>query len=277
VTSSAGTPFSGVVLAGGSSTRMGTDKAALFADRVVTALRDAGAAEVLTITDDDRPGHGPLGGIATALRRASSDVVVILACDLPDVHPDGIRAVVAALGERPDADVALPPGEPLHAAWHRGALPAVDATIDAGNLAVKAALDRLVVVEVAGIEPRWLRNVNTVSDLVQTGGVADVPEIDIDELARRHGAGAYVLDVRNPDEYVEGHVPGAVLLPLPELNERWQEVPEGDVLVICKSGARSARAVEALNGAGRTTVNVAGGTMAWIDAGHEVVTGPEPT
>jgi rhodanese-related sulfurtransferase len=106
--------------------------------------------------------------------------------------------------------------------------------------------------------------------------VADVPEIDIEELADRREAGAYVLDVRNPDEYEEGHVPGAVLLPLGELNARWEEVPEGEVLVICKSGARSARAVEALNGVGRTTVNVAGGTMAWIRAGFDVVTGPSP-
>jgi molybdopterin-guanine dinucleotide biosynthesis protein A/rhodanese-related sulfurtransferase len=266
--------FSAAVLTGGRSSRMGTDKAALFADRVAAALRAAGASEVLTIAEDDRPGNGPLGGIATALRRAAEDVVVVLACDLPDVHPDGILAVVDALG---DHDVALPPGEPLHAAWHRRALPVVEAAIDAGTLAVKAALDRLRVVEVSGIDPRRLRNVNQVTDLVQTGSMADVPEIDIVELAQRHAAGAYVLDVRTQAEYVEGHVPGAVLLPLSELNARWREVPEGDVLVICKTGARSARAVEALNGAGRTTTNVGGGTMAWIEAGHPVVTGPEPT
>jgi molybdopterin-guanine dinucleotide biosynthesis protein A/rhodanese-related sulfurtransferase len=266
-------PFSGVVLAGGQSRRMGTDKAVLFADRVVAALEAAGAEEVLVVTDDDRPGNGPLGGIATALRRAAHDVVVILACDLPNAHPDGIRSVVDALA---DHDVALPPGEPLHAAWRRSALGEVDAAIDRRTLAVKAALDRLRVVEVGGLDAAWLLNVNEPLDLVQTGRMADVPEIDIDELARRQAAGAYVLDVRNPDEYVEAHVPGAVLLPLGELNERWHEVPEGDVLVICKSGARSARAVEALNGVGRTTVNVAGGTMAWIDAGRPVVTGLDP-
>ena len=268
------TRFTGAVLAGGASTRMGVDKAALFGERVADALRAAGAADVLVIRDDDRPGNGPLGGIATALRRATEDVVVVLACDLPFADPAAIRAVAAALG---DHDVALPPGEPLHAAWHRRSLAAVDACIDAGTLAVKAALDCLDVVEVPGVDPRSLTNVNTPTDLVQTGGMADVPEIDIDELARRHAAGAYVLDVRNPDEYLEAHVPGAVLLPLGELNERWQEVPEGEVLVVCRSGARSARAVEALNGVGRTTVNVAGGTMAWIDAGHPVVTGPEPS
>ncbi len=268
-------PFTGAVLTGGRSTRMGVDKASLFADRVIAALEAAGAAEILVVAEDDQPGNGPLGGIATALRRAANDVVVVLACDLPDVHPDGIRAVLAALGD--DVDVAHPPREPLHGAWRRGVLGEVLAAIEAGELAVHAVLGRVRTAEVR-VDPRWLRNVNTPADLVQTGPMAEpvIPEIDIDELATRHADGAYVLDVRNPDEYVEGHVPGAVLIPLGELGDRWQEVPEGEVLVICRSGGRSAKAVEALNGAGRTTVNVAGGTMAWIDAGHPVVTGSNP-
>jgi molybdopterin-guanine dinucleotide biosynthesis protein A/rhodanese-related sulfurtransferase len=266
--------FSGAVLVGGRSRRMGFDKSTLFVDRIVEVLETAGATEVLLIRDDDRPGNGPLGGIATALRRATNDVVVVLACDLPGVHPDGVRALVDGLGT---ADVALPPGEPLHAAWRRSAIDAVDAAIDAGTLAVKAALDALDVADITGIDPAWLVNVNEPADLHQTGPVADVPEIDVEELAERHAAGAYVLDVRNPDEYEDGHVPGAVLLPLGELNARWEEVPQGEeVLVICRSGARSATAVEALNGAGRRTVNVAGGTLAWIRAGFDVVTGPSP-
>ena len=270
------TPFSGAILVGGRSTRMGVDKASLFADRVEAALRQAGAAEVLRIggpdLPDDHPGIGPLGGIATALRRARHEPIVVLACDLRDVHPDGIRRTLDALGT---ADVALPPGEPLHAAWRRSALPAIEWAIGAGDLAVRAAIARLEAVEVHGLDPTWLANVNSPADLVHTERVAEpeVPEIDVAELARRRAAGAYVLDVRTPEEYAEGHVPGAVLLPLQELQERWEEVPEGDVLVICKSGARSMTAAKALNGAGRTTTNVAGGTMAWIDAGHPVETG----
>ena len=273
--------FTGAILVGGRSTRMGVDKASLFADGVEAALRAAGAAEVIRIggthIPDDHPGTGPLGGIATALRHAAHEPVVVLACDLPNVHPDGIRALVDAIGT---ADVALPPGEPLHAAWRRSALPAIEWAIRADDLAVRAAIARLQAVEVTGLDPRWLVNVNSPADLVHTEHVpspdesaAEVPEIDVAELARRHAAGAFVLDVRTPEEYAEGHVPGAVLLPLQELQERWEEVPEGDVLVICKSGARSATAVKALNGAGRTTTNVAGGTMAWIDAGNPVETG----
>ena len=105
---------------------------------------------------------------------------------------------------------------------------------------------------------------------------ASVPEIDVAELARRHAEGAYVLDVRQPDEYEAGHVPGAVLVPLDQLEARQAEVPaDRPLLVICKSGGRSAKAVQFLSATGRDATNVAGGTMAWIDAGHAVAQGPE--
>lgn len=104
----------------------------------------------------------------------------------------------------------------------------------------------------------------------------DVPEIDIAEAARRHAAGVPVIDVREPDEYVEGHVPGAPLIPLGTVAVRVGEVPSaGEVLIICKSGGRSRKAAELLRAQGIDAINVAGGTMAWIDAGHPVVTGDE--
>ncbi len=104
-----------------------------------------------------------------------------------------------------------------------------------------------------------------------------VPEIDISEAARRHAAGTPVIDVREPDEYIEGHVPGAPLIPLGEVMERVDEFPATDeVLIICKLGGRSAKAAGYLRGQGIDAVNIAGGTMAWIEAGHPVVTGDEP-
>jgi len=104
------------------------------------------------------------------------------------------------------------------------------------------------------------------------------PEIDIERLADLQADGAWVLDVRQPDEYEDGHVPGAHLVPLDQLNERHTEVPtDRQVYVICASGGRSAAATEALNGAGYRAVNVAGGTRGWIDAGHRVVKGAEPS
>jgi rhodanese-related sulfurtransferase len=102
-----------------------------------------------------------------------------------------------------------------------------------------------------------------------------IPQIDVEDFARRHAEGAYVLDVRQPDEYEDGHVPGAHLVPLDQLAERAAEVPRGGpVFVVCRSGGRSAAATVALNDAGWEATNVVGGTQAWLDAGHPVVTGP---
>jgi rhodanese-related sulfurtransferase len=105
----------------------------------------------------------------------------------------------------------------------------------------------------------------------------DVPEIDIAEAAARIAAGTPVIDVREPDEYVEGHVPGAPLIPLATVPERIAEVPaDGEVLIICKAGGRSRKAAEFLRANGIDAVNIAGGTMAWIDAGQPLVTGDDP-
>lgn len=103
-----------------------------------------------------------------------------------------------------------------------------------------------------------------------------VPEISVDQLDDARTTGAFVLDVRNPDEHAEARVPGVTLIPLPELEARVDEVP-GDVTVyvICRSGARSARAVELLRGRGVDAVNVGGGTLAWIDSGRGVDSGPD--
>jgi rhodanese-related sulfurtransferase len=104
----------------------------------------------------------------------------------------------------------------------------------------------------------------------------DVPEIDVDELDRRRG-GTVVVDVRQPDEYEEGHVPGARLIPLPEVPQRLGDMPAGEqVLLICGTGGRSQRAAEFLRERGRDAVNVAGGTRAWVESGRPVVRGTEP-
>jgi rhodanese-related sulfurtransferase len=105
----------------------------------------------------------------------------------------------------------------------------------------------------------------------------DVPEIDIDEAARRIAAGTPVIDVREPDEYEDGHVPGAPLIPLAVVPDHVSDVPaSGEVLIICKVGGRSRKAAEYLRGQGIDAINIAGGTLAWMDAGHRVVTGEEP-
>jgi rhodanese-related sulfurtransferase len=102
-----------------------------------------------------------------------------------------------------------------------------------------------------------------------------VPEISVAQLADLVAAGGVqLIDVRNPDEYGAGHVGPARLIPLGQVPDRWSEVPTaGPVYIICKSGGRSLQAAEFLRARGIDAVNVAGGTMAWIDAGRPVETG----
>ena len=97
-------------------------------------------------------------------------------------------------------------------------------------------------------------------------------EVTIQELRDALAAGAFLLDVREPAEYAEAHVPGAVLIPLGEVAARVSELPD-DVWVICRSGRRSITGAEAVIASGRTARSVAGGTLAWIDAGLPTVTG----
>ena len=77
----------------------------------------------------------------------------------------------------------------------------------------------------------------------------------------------FVLDVRNPNEFAICRIPGTTLLPLPELPSRVAEVPkEREVIVHCKSGMRSAKAIEFLKSQGYTKlVNLTGGILGWAD------------
>jgi rhodanese-related sulfurtransferase len=102
---------------------------------------------------------------------------------------------------------------------------------------------------------------------------ASVPEIDVDEARQRTSSGAFLLDVRNADEWAAGHVPDSAWIPMSEIEARLGEVPQDrDVVVICRSGARSARVTAVLGAAGRDASNVVGGLQAWAAAGHPVVT-----
>ena len=81
--------------------------------------------------------------------------------------------------------------------------------------------------------------------------------------------GAWLLDVREIDEWEAGHVPEATHIPLGQLGARTDELPvDQQIYVICRSGVRSARAAQALNGAGWQAVNVSGGMQDWAAAGR---------
>lgn len=87
-----------------------------------------------------------------------------------------------------------------------------------------------------------------------------------------------LLDVREPSEYAEGHVPGAVLVPLGQLDARIAEVPRGRPLyVICRSGRRSLTGVQTLQRHGIEGISVDEGTLGWIARGHAVEAGAVET
>ena len=90
-------------------------------------------------------------------------------------------------------------------------------------------------------------------------------------------SGALLLDVREPQEYAQGHAPGSVLIPLGELDQRLAEISQykdKPVALICRSGNRSAHAQKVLLKAGFTaTTNIEGGMIAWQRAGLPVISG----
>ena len=99
--------------------------------------------------------------------------------------------------------------------------------------------------------------------------VAPVEDIDVATLSSRIDAGQVpiLVDVRTPGEFAEGHIPG--LKGVDYLSEL-EEYRGGPVTLVCRSGGRSAKAAEQLAGLGFATVNVEGGTLAWIEAGKPV-------
>ena len=103
--------------------------------------------------------------------------------------------------------------------------------------------------------------------------MADTPEVQPDAATELVDGGAFLLDVREQDEWDAGHAPGAHHIPLGELNARHTELPtDRQVVAVCRSGKRSAAATDALNGAGYQVLNLAGGMQAWQASGKPVVT-----
>jgi len=101
----------------------------------------------------------------------------------------------------------------------------------------------------------------------------DVPEVDPDRGHALVEEGAFLLDVREPDEWDAGHAPAAVHVPMKEVQGRQGELPKDRrIVTVCRSGGRSAAVTEALNAWGFDAVNLAGGLNAWDAAGLPVVT-----
>jgi rhodanese-related sulfurtransferase len=110
------------------------------------------------------------------------------------------------------------------------------------------------------------------SDMNQPVAVPEVLSTDLP-------AGAFLLDVREDDEWAAGHAPDAVHIPLRQLGARVAELPRNrEVYIICRTGHRSAYAAQALAGGGLTAINVVDGMTGWAVAGRPMISedGAEP-
>jgi rhodanese-related sulfurtransferase/glyoxylase-like metal-dependent hydrolase (beta-lactamase superfamily II) len=111
---------------------------------------------------------------------------------------------------------------------------------------------------------------------VSHGGESDateIPEIAADEASALVAAGEPLVDVREEDEWRAGHVAGASWVPMSEVQDRLGEFdPSRRLVVMCRSGGRSAAVTQALRARGFDAANLAGGIRAWVAAGLPIVT-----
>lgn len=168
-------PFEIAILAGGRSSRMGRDKARLrLHGRSLLAHIRATARTldlpVHVVRRDVEPGHGPLGGILTALQRTRAPIVLVLSCDMPAVTPALLQRVVDALGPGHLAALAAGDGRPgFPLAVRRTCRPALRECLEQRRLSLRdfARATQAVTVPVPPSELEQLANLNTPADLAE--------------------------------------------------------------------------------------------------------------
>ncbi len=100
-------------------------------------------------------------------------------------------------------------------------------------------------------------------------------EISVQEAYQKYQQGVFLLDVREPEEWNEYHVPNTTLIPLGELASRLAELPKDrEIVVVCRSGNRSQEGRDILLQAGFNATSMAGGLKTWSSMGYPTVSGP---
>ena len=198
--------LTGVVQAGGKSTRMGGAPKALMelggrriVERVVAAITPV-VDNVLVVTNtpelyqflglpmvgDVFPDHGSLGGIYSGLSAADGDVAFTVACDMPFLSAEVARLVIGRAGE---ADVVIPRVgdqlETLHAAYGKACLPAMERRLRAGRFKIVGFFDEVRVLEIEEAAVRRLAdpaivfmNVNTPEELARARELAETQRFE---------------------------------------------------------------------------------------------------
>ncbi len=96
-------------------------------------------------------------------------------------------------------------------------------------------------------------------------------DVSIDDFAAAQAKGAVIVDVRTDDEWSQGHVPGAIHVPVDQVDPGNNTIKtlnkDAPIYFICAAGGRSARAADRMAAAGYHALNVLGGTNAWVEKG----------
>ncbi|MDP4096124.1 molybdenum cofactor guanylyltransferase [Paenibacillus sp. P96] len=160
----------GIVLAGGASSRMGTDKSQLRLDGMTVLERIAGevrkAANRVIVTGskggslpfgleavpDQYPGQGPLAGLHAGLKETRTEWSILCACDMPLVNAETMLALLTLADEPWNAVIPVIGGrkQPLLAAYHHRVLPGLEERLQAGRLRMQDWLDTISAVYVDG-------------------------------------------------------------------------------------------------------------------------------
>lgn len=194
----------GIILAGGASTRMPGDKALMeVAGRrvidiqlealgrifeeilvVVNAGRLASLSALeagsVRVVEEPVSGKGPLGGILSGLMLSGSEENFVLACDMPFINSEAVAFIVRSLEGFQVAVPRAPEGlEPLHAAYHRSCAPVIRRQLEGGNLKVTGFFSTVSVKEIPleelkRFDPagRMLLNINSPEDMKTAAGIA---------------------------------------------------------------------------------------------------------
>ncbi len=139
-----------------------------------------------------------------------------------------------------------------------------------------AALVLAAAAAVAACAPATEAGPNAPAASAPAGSVAALPaEVSVADALALRESGAFILDVRQPEEWDAVHIPDATLIPLGELASRVGEVPQDQqVVVVCRSGNRSAEGRDILLGAGFPSVtSMAGGMNDWAASGYPTASG----
>ena len=168
--------LTGVLLVGGDSTRFGSPKALAllegktlaeiawatlaFCDERIAVGKAADRLDLpFPVVDDGTDVRAPIAGLVAGLRRAATDVCVVLPVDLPRIRRQDLVSLADAC-----RDAAVPQTGPLPGAYRSSALPVLERRLAAGELALRSALDELDV-QLVRLPSDALANVNTPDDL----------------------------------------------------------------------------------------------------------------